>query len=368
MRDGPAASERPLRVGIVLTSSAGGIGRPVSGLARELRRRGHAVLVWCPPATAAVHGLTGTLPLIRLPAARSADVVHAHGYKAGALAAAALRPGGPPLVVTWHNEVLGRSPAALGGRLLQRFVARAADLTLGASSDLVERARRCGARRVRLGPVAAPPLAPPTRHPSEVRRDLDLPVEAFVVLIVARLAPQKNLALLLDVAAELRRGVGDARVIFLVAGEGPERAALKARIDAERLPVRLLGHRNDVADLLRTADAVLLTSAWEARALVAQEALRAGTPLVSTRVGGIAELVGDAADLVDPGDASAAAVALHALYADPALRDRRRRDGLDRAATWPDEAAVAADVEAAYRTVTEPGPPVAGRRICGGAR
>ena len=57
-----------------------------------------------------------------------------------------------------------------------------------------------------------------------------------------------------------------------------------------------------MASALRAADIVLLTSTWEAPALVAQEALLAGVPLVSTRVGGIAELVGQAAVLVEPGD------------------------------------------------------------------
>ena len=106
------------------------------------------------------------------------------------------------------------------------------------------------------------------------------------------------------------RDRGDLR--FAVVGEGPERPALAGRIAAEQLPVTLLGHRDDLGSLLAAADLALLTSTWEARALVAQEALLAGLPLVSTRVGGIAELVGDAAVLVEPGDARAAAEAVAA--------------------------------------------------------
>ena len=129
------------------------------------------------------------------------------------------------------------------------------------------------------------------------------------MLTVARLAPQKNLGLVLDVAAAL----GDRRDLrFAVAGEGPERAALAERIAAERLPVTLLGHRDDLGSLLAAADLALLTSAWEARALVAQEALLAGLPLVSTAVGGVPDLVGDAAVLVPPGDRAAVAQAVRA--------------------------------------------------------
>ena len=88
----------------------------------------------------------------------------------------------------------------------------------------------------------------------------------------------------------------------MVAGDGPLEAELTRRIDTERLPVRLLGRRTDVADLLAAADVAVLPSVWEARSLTAQEALRSGTPLVATRVGGVPELVGEAAELVPPGD------------------------------------------------------------------
>ena len=178
---------------------------------------------------------------------------------------------------------------------------------------------------------------------------MGLAEDELLVLTVARLAPQKNLGLVLDVAAALRHR-GDLR--FAVAGEGPERAALAGRIAAEQLPVTLLGHRDDLGSLLAAADLALLTSTWEARALVAQEVLLAGLPLVSTRVGGIAELVGEAAVLVEPGDARAAARAVAALADDPAERARRRELGRRQAATWPDEDAVVDDLLAAYAELT----------------
>ncbi|MET0692366.1 MAG: glycosyltransferase, partial [Propionibacteriaceae bacterium] len=121
----------------VLSASTGGIGRHVASLLPRLLERGHQIQVFCPDLTAQAQGFAEVpgvgaavevLPLSRLPRARSADVVHAHGYKAGALAAAATLAG-PPLVVTWHNAILGGGRSAALGRLLQRGVARAADLT-----------------------------------------------------------------------------------------------------------------------------------------------------------------------------------------------------------------------------------------------
>jgi len=344
-----------VRVAQVLTASTGGIGRHVASLLPRLRDRGHQVRVYCPEVTADAQGFAELGVEVRglrdLHQARAADVVHAHGFKAGALAAAALVGARPPLVVTWHNAILGRGSSATAGRLLQRGVARAADLTLGASSDLVAEALLLGARRARLGAVAAPTLPLSVADPVALRRSLDLGPADVAVLTVSRLAPQKNLAMLLDVAAAL---ADRPAVRFLVVGEGPERPGLEQRIAAESLPVSLLGRRDDIPDLLAAADLALLTSTWEARALVAQEALLAGLPLVSTAVGGIPELVGDAADLVDLGDVPGAAGALRRLADDPAERERLAAAGRIRAATWPDEDEVADDVLAAYVEASRP--------------
>ena len=163
---------------------------------------------------------------------------------------------------------------------------------------------RLGARRARLAPVAAPALPVATVSREDERPELGLSPDDLMVLTVSRLAPQKNLAMLADVAA----GVRDrADLQFVMVGEGPERPALERRIADDGLAVRLLGHRDDAGLAAAAADLALLTSTWEARALVAQEALLSGLPLISTRVGGIEELVGDAAVLVEPGDAAGAA-------------------------------------------------------------
>ncbi len=341
-----------MRIAQVLTASSGGIGRHVASISVRLVARGHTVRVFCPPATAAAHGLGGggvdTRPLTQLGGARGADVLHAHGYKAGGLCWPVARLAAAPLVVSWHNAVLAEHPDAWLARLLQGVVARCADLTLCASSDLVAEARRLGASRVRLLPVAAPILPAATLSRAETRAELGVADNALLVLTVARLAPQKNLQMLLDVAARLR---DRADLRFLVVGEGPERPTLERRIADERLPVTLLGHREDVGSLLAAADLALLTSTWEARALVAQEALLAGLPLVSTRVGGIADLVGNAAVLVESGDVSAAAQAVTALAADAAEPARLAELGRRQAATWPDEEQVVTDLLAAYEDV-----------------
>jgi glycosyltransferase involved in cell wall biosynthesis len=316
----------------------------------RLVQRGHAVRIYSPAETSRTQRLddlgADVRPLSRLGRLTGADVVHAHGYKAGALAlgASTLRP--VPLVVTWHNAVLGQGWSAVGGRLLQRFVARGADLTLGASTDLVVEARRLGARNARLGPVAAPVLGKATVPREAVRRDLGLTERDVMIVTIGRLAPQKNLGLVLEIARSLR---DHSELRFLIAGEGPLRDELADRVKADSSNVVLLGHYDDIASLLGAADLVLLTSAWEARALAAQEALLSGVPLVSTRVGGIEELVDGAAVLFDPHDVRQAVVQLLDLAHDADRRASLRAAGLALAAAWPDEEQVVDELLTRYR-------------------
>ena len=343
-----SADPRPgLRVLLVLGTATGGVGQHVHGLEARLRAAGVDVRVACPPSTQAVFGFARHVPLevgsrpspvrdaraVRALRRQRADVVHAHGLRAGALAALAglplsrgRRAGRRPLVVTWHNAQLTGGRA---GGLLERLVARRADVTLAASDDLAARARALGATDVRLAPVAAPALVRTGRDP-----DLGSPL----VLAVGRLHPQKGYDVLLDAVAQL----GD--VVVAVAGDGPLEAALRARAPG----VRWLGRRTDVADLLAAADVVVLPSRWEARSLTAQEALRAGRPLVATAVGGLPELVGDGALLVPPGDAAALAAAVRRLLDDPAAAAELAARGAARAATWPTEDDTARQVAAVY--------------------
>nr|BFE69788.1 hypothetical protein GCM10020092_030890 [Actinoplanes digitatis] len=156
--------------------------------------------------------------------------------------------------------------------------------------------------------------------------------------------------MLLEAAARWR-GLKPAPVV-VVAGSGPSYMVLAQRASELHAKFYLLGHRHDVPDLLAGADLAVITSDWEARQLFAQEALRAGVPLVSTAVGGLPELVGDAALLIAPGDVDALDTAVRGLLADPErLADYAAR-GPRQAATWPTEEDTVADVLAAYSSVT----------------
>ena len=344
-----------MRVALVLGASAGGIGTYVRDLAEYCVTCGDEVMVVGPRPTEDRFGFAATgarfisLQGMDLPTLwrvlAGADVVHSHGFKAASmtnLARAGRRA--PRHVVTLHNAIFATGlRARIAGRI-ERLAIRRADAVLGASSDLVQRATELGAKQAALVPVPAPPLPAPTRSAAEVRAELAVAEDEFLLLSVGRLAPQKSFALLLDAIAAL----GDVPLRLAIAGEGPERAALAARIGDEKLPVTLLGHRDDVADLLAAADAFVLPSRWEARALVLQEALRAAVPVVATAVGGIPELVADAARLVPWNDAAALTAAIRSVLTDPGLRDALRAAGPARAAAWPAPAEALAAARAWY--------------------
>jgi glycosyltransferase involved in cell wall biosynthesis len=341
-----------VKVAQLLTASTGGIGRHVASIAPRLEQRGHQIRVFCPKVTAEAQGFEelglDVWPLASPRRFIGADLVHAHGLKAGWLGLPIAWMYKVPLVVTWHNAVLGEGLAPTAVRQIQRAVAMGADLTLGASSDLVAQARRLGAKNARLSPIAAPRLPDAKISRDEQRRALGAAAEDTVVLTVSRLAPQKNLGMVLDIAAAVR---DRPDVQFVVVGDGPEHGKLQRRISDEHLQVSLIGRSDDMGSLLGAADLALLTSTWEARALVAQEALLAGVPLVSTRVGGIEELVNSAAVLIPRGDVVEAARHIVALADNPDERRRLREAGLRQATTWPNEDDVADDLARVYTDI-----------------
>jgi glycosyltransferase involved in cell wall biosynthesis len=117
-------------------------------------------------------------------------------------------------------------------------------------------------------------------------------------------------------------------VSFVIAGDGPDREDVESEAHTLGLDgrVRFLGavSRADVVRLFRAADASLLSSTWENLPHSVLEALAAGTPVISTAVGGVPEVVHDGENgiLVPPGDPQALADAIRRFLADDALRRR----------------------------------------------
>jgi glycosyltransferase involved in cell wall biosynthesis len=145
---------------------------------------------------------------------------------------------------------------------------------------------------------------------------------ARIVLNVGRQAPQKGQVHLIDAFAEMASTHPDA--VLLVAGApGPSTRALEARIRERGMSdrIRLLGHREDVADLLASADVFAFPSLYEGLGGAVLEAMALGTPVVASDLPAVREITGDgeAALLVPAGDPKALAAALARVLDEPDL-------------------------------------------------
>ena len=333
-----SAPVRKLRIIHILRAPVGGLFRHVVDLAREQAARGHEVGI-CTDSTTGDERTTRTLRelspslmlgLTRVPMSRQigpsdfvavrhvgirarlceADVLHGHGAKGGAYArlarCSAVR------VYTPHGGSLHYSPGTPIGifylgleRLLMRrtgaFLFESAyglevfKAKIGTPSGVV-RVVHNGVRREELEPI---------------RPDGD----AADFVYVGEMRALKGVNLLLDAIALLR--TKDWNGSAFLYGDGPDRAALEARVAALDLASHVhLYPPRPAREAFRTGRVLVVPSRAESLPYIVLEAAAASIPLVATNVGGIPEIFGpDTTALVPPGDAATLAAAMLAAFA-----------------------------------------------------
>ncbi|MGO3065564.1 MAG: glycosyltransferase family 4 protein [Brevibacterium linens] len=373
-----------MRIVFAIGTSTGGVGTHVHALARDLAAAGHEIGVIGPAATDEHFGFS-LLPGVRfgvlelgtgigasdaalvrrqrtLLRSFAPQIVHAHGFRAGFITLLTLRTlkTRPKFVLSLHNQASGQG---LRGRVetrVETMLARGADLVLGASTDLVDRARELGAQSARFLPAAAPEVTQVSAEAAAATRaglaeEFDFDPGALIVLAVGRVARQKNYPMLVRALARLGAGDRQGEIVALIAGAADDQVLADVRAQyaeaaaASAIPaLHFLGPRDNVAELAAAADLYALTSVWEARALVLQEALMTGKAIVATATGGTAELVGDAGMLIDDDDDAAFAAAVAELAVDPARRAELGTRARARGAELPAEREVAEELAGLY--------------------
>jgi glycosyltransferase involved in cell wall biosynthesis len=335
------------------------VGGPASHapeVAAFLGARGHQVEVVTTAAAAPptaewpVHWVRRSLPkgilhascaaLIRRRAA-VADVVYTTGmFGRSALGAgAARRPyvvkltGDPAFERSRRRGLVGgdvdsfqglrAGPAVALLRLARNAELRRAAHVFTPSAYLRELAISWGIDPARVDVLPNPaPAVPELRPREELQRELGL--NGATLAFAGRLTAQKSLARALEAIA------GADNVRLVIAGEGPDRAALETRARELGLGerVRFLGPRprRQVVELFRAADAAILTSSWENFPHTVVEALAVGTPVLALEAGGVSEVVRDGVNglVVPAGDTGALAEAVRRFFADGELRRRLR--------------------------------------------
>jgi glycosyltransferase involved in cell wall biosynthesis len=271
------------------------------------------------------------------------DIVHTHAAKAGTLgrlAALACGRARPRVIVhTFHGHSLSgyfSSPKATLFLRIERFLARRTSRLIAVSEEVRDDLVRLGVAPfeqidvIRLGfdlsRFQADDATRAARR-ADLRAALRVPPGARVVTLIARLVPIKRVDRFLALAEHF---ADDDDVWFVIAGDGELRDELQATSLSPSVAPRVVwaGFQRDVPGVCFASDVVVLTSDNEGTPVSLIEAQAAGVPVVTTRVGGAATVVGDRPGaLVAADDVAGMARAVRALLDDlPAAREAARAD------------------------------------------
>ena len=337
---------------IVPTLLCGGTENQAIALARALHKRGFELEVAClrrlGPFVDEIGNLGIPLSEYRIPGfysftalvqkvkfwrylrKRRIDVMHAYSFYGNVFGILPARLAGTPVVIaSIRDRGAYLTPMQ---KKVQRLACRFADCVL-VNADAVKtwlESEGYDASRI----VVIPNGVDMSRfnesaQPQHIRRELGIPENAPLVMVVSRLVRQKGLEQFLEAAQMLAPRFPDA--YFAIVGyanpaEQDYEQSLKALAAQRGLSTRVVftGLRHDVAALLAAATVSAMPSLNEALSNVLLESMAAGAPTVATRVGGTPEAVVDGVTglLVEPGDPAALADAIATLLTDRALAAR----------------------------------------------
>ena len=279
------------------------------------------------------------------------DVVHTHLVHADVHGQPVARLRRVPGVSSFHDteRFHTREPVLTTERLVGRLVGRRIAISQHVARFL-RTARIARDDQIRVVPYGITVDGAQDELANEVRLELGIAPDAFVLAIASRLIPGKGHEVLLDACALASEQVEGLRL--LIAGDGPERARLEAYAAQRGVTGRVtfLGYRDDVQSVIRACDALVFPTQpelGEGFGLSALEAMAMGRPVIASRLASLPEIIEDDVTgiLVPPSSPAAWADAIVHLSRDPARCRRMGRAAAARARTvFPIEAMVARTV------------------------
>jgi glycosyltransferase involved in cell wall biosynthesis len=284
--------------------------------------------------------------------AAACDLIHVQtpfaAHYAGLRAA---RARGIPILATYHTffEEYLHHYAPLAPRGLTRAIARRfsraqcndLDAVVVPSTAMRERLAAYGVTRpMQVLPTGIPMARFSRGDRSAGRARYGIPPGRPVALFVGRVAHEKNIDFLVEVVARARVQVPD--LLFLVTGEGPAEAGLRARVtrlglDGNVVFLGYLDRHRDLPHCYAAADAFIFASRTETQGLVLLEAMAMGTPVVALAEMGTRDILGPGRGcLVPDEDVEGFAATLVRLLRDAELRARLAGEAVAYAAEWSD--------------------------------
>jgi glycosyltransferase involved in cell wall biosynthesis len=265
-----------------------------------------------------------------------------------------------PTVVTIHDCIHLRFPqylpnrrAHLYARVMMTMAAKRAKkiLTVShASKEDIQRYLKVPASKIEVVYNALDErfaAAPPEDKVARVRERYQL--RSPFMLYAGNIKPHKNVDRLIEAFAILRRQRSDDLKLLIIGDELSKYPNLRRLVHRHQLHqhVRFLGFVSDalLGVLYRIATAFVFPSLYEGFGLPPLEAMASGTPVITSNVSSLPEVVGDAALLIDPMDSGALADAMRRVLEDPALRADLIRRGCDRVKSFSWARSVARTLE-----------------------
>jgi D-inositol-3-phosphate glycosyltransferase len=376
------------------TGDAGGLNVYVVEVAKQLARRGVEVEIFtravCPDSPPAVELVPGvlvrnvvagpfeeldknalpgqicpfTFGVLRTEAAFEPgryDLLHAHYWLSGQVAAVAAERWGVPLVQSMHTLGKVKNLALATGDCAEpearirgegEVVAAADRLVANTAEEARQLVQLYGADPARVKTVS-PGVDLSLFRPGSVsaaRQRLGLPADAVVLVFAGRIQPLKGPDIVLGAAASLLRScpaLADRLVVVFVGGPSGSEVGAPGRLDGLAASLGIAGcvrqeppcPQRELADWYRAATIVLVPSHSESFGLVALEAQACGTPVVAAAVGGLRTAVRDGFSgvLVEGHDPASYARVVEKLVAAPARLGELSRGALEHASAfgWP---------------------------------
>ncbi len=274
------------------------------------------------------------------------DIVHTHAAKSGAIGRLAAFACKVPVVVhTFHGHVFhsyfgkAKTQAFIS---IERYLAKKSSGIIAISDlqkgELADDYRICPAEKIKVIPIGfdLDKFGQETdRKRAAFRARYDIAKDEIAIGIVGRIVPVKNHALFVAAAAKALQGSA-RKLRFIVVGDGDMRTAMESAFladgvdyaywPAEQRHAQAIctSWQTEMDEVFAGLDIVALTSHNEGTPVSLIEAQAAARPVVSTAVGGVADVVedGEAGFVTPAGDAAAFAEALLKLTEDAALRER----------------------------------------------
>jgi D-inositol-3-phosphate glycosyltransferase len=289
------------------------------------------------------------------------DLLHAHYWLSGQVAAVAAERWGVPLIQSMHTLGKVKNLALASGDCAEPEARiRGEGEVVAAADRLVANTAEEARQLVEL--YGADPWRVKTVNPgvdlsvfrpgsvAQARDRLGLPLDALVLVFAGRIQPLKGPDIVLRAAAELLRsspGLAERLVVVFVGGPSGSEVGAPGRLDGLAATLGIAGcvrqeppcPQRELADWYRAATMVLVPSHSESFGLVALEAQACGTPVVAAAVGGLRTAVRDGLSgvLVDGHDPALYARVVEKLVASPRRLAELSRGALEHASAfgWP---------------------------------